>query len=81
MDAVRPSHCPRCGAARRVAGERLTLHGHGVRSRQQRGPPVPHEGPEETEVILRRYRCTLCTTVCATGPADVLPRYLGRVAL
>lgn len=76
VDGVRPPHCPNCGCASRIAGERLALHGHGVRSRQQRGPHAPGERPEITDVSLRRYRCTRCSAVCAVGPGDVVPRYL-----
>ena len=57
-------------------GERLALHGHGVRSRQQRGPPDPAGDSEITDVLLRRYKCTRCGALCATGPSEVLPRYL-----
>jgi hypothetical protein len=76
VGAARPSHCPGCGFPSRVAGERLGLHGHGVRSRQQRGPISPWMDPEVTEVTVRRYRCTRCGGVCTTGPGEVLPRHL-----
>jgi hypothetical protein len=73
---VRPPHCLNCGIASRVAGERLRIHGHGIRGRQQRGPRTPQEAPDIIEITLRRYRCICCNAVCMVGPSDIVPRYL-----
>jgi len=76
VSSVRPSHCPWCGAASQVAGEKLSLHGHGVRSRQQWGPPSPAAPPEFAEIVLRRYQCCECRGVCVVGPAGIVRRRL-----
>lgn len=55
------------------------LHGHGLRSRQLRGPLSPHGAPEEIEVLVRRYLCLACGAVIAVGPAGVLPGRLYSV--
>jgi hypothetical protein len=71
VSSVRPSKCPWCGAASQVVGEPLTLHGHGLRSRQQWGPPAPWAAPSAADVTLRRYRCQSCRGVCFVGPRAV----------
>jgi len=76
VSTTRPSHCLNCGIASRVAGERLRLHGHGVRGRQQRGPQAPQEAPDIIEVTQRRYQCQRCNAICVVGPGDIVPRYL-----
>ncbi|HET6344268.1 MAG TPA: hypothetical protein VFH51_05005 [Myxococcota bacterium] len=76
VSSVRPSQCPWCGAASRVVGEALTLHGHGLRSRQQWGPAAPWSAPVAAEVTLRRYRCQSCHGVCFVGPRGVERRRL-----
>jgi hypothetical protein len=38
IEAVRPARCGVCGAASQCPGQPLTVVGHGVRERQQRGP-------------------------------------------
>lgn len=82
VDAVRPTHCPGCGAASRVLGESLTLHGHGRRTRQVRGPLDADGDPRERVVLVRRYRCTRCRTVVTVVPCDVLPRrHYGAAAI
>jgi hypothetical protein len=59
-----------------VAGEKLSLHGHGVRGRQQWGPPSPTAAPTLEEVVLRRYQCCECDGVCVVGPASILRKRL-----
>ena len=76
VSSVRPSRCPWCSAASQVVGERLTLHGHGLRSRQQWGPPTPWSAPTAAEVTLRRYRCQSCHGVCFVGPRGLERRRL-----
>lgn len=75
-DAARPSHCPRCAQPARPVGAARGLHGHGVRSRQQRGPPEPGAPPAVSLLVVRRYRCVHCGATCTVAPADVLPRKL-----
>jgi hypothetical protein len=76
VSSVRPSHCPWCNAASQVVGEGLTLHGHGLRSRQQWGPAGPWAVPVAAEVTLRRYRCQRCRGVCFVGPRSIERRRL-----
>lgn len=52
----------------------MGLHGHGIRSRLQLGPPGLFEPPEETEVLIRRYQCQRCHAITMVAPADVLAR-------
>jgi hypothetical protein len=54
----------------------VVLHGHGVRSRQVRGPAT-HEGPPTLRVTaVRRYLCTRCGATPTVTPSDILPRRL-----
>lgn len=76
VDACRVAHCPRCGVPSREPGRGLNIHGHGMISRQQWGPPAFEQPPEIAELILRRYRCLRCSTVCTVGPAGILHRHL-----
>jgi len=48
------------------------LHGHGLRSRQVRGPLRPDGRPEEVEFQARRYRCRRCGAVLQVVPRGVL---------
>jgi len=50
------------------------LHGHGVRSRQLRGPLGAEGGPETVEVEVRRYRCCACGAVLTVVPRELQPR-------
>ena len=59
VEAGRPSHCTNCGAAAYL-DDRLRLHGHGIRIRTVWGPAQPDGSPVTWEVVMRRYRCTLC---------------------
>ena len=83
-EAVRPGCCPTCQAPSRPPGEPLGLWGHGLRSRQLRGPLEPGGPPQLVEVQLRRYQCRSCKGTVTVGPRGVLPRRLyaaGVIAL
>lgn len=82
IDDLRPARCPGCGAASRPLGATLNLHGHGLRSRQVRGPAGEGGAPDERVVLVRRYRCVRCKVVVTVVPADVLPRkHYGATAI
>jgi hypothetical protein len=82
VDVVRPKRCPCCGGPGRPLGEGLAMHGHGLRSRQMRGPPRPGFRPELVEVVTRRYQCQHCAAVVVVAPAAVLPRrYFSAAAI
>jgi hypothetical protein len=74
--AARPARCPACGRASRVPGRALGLHGHGVRSRQVRGPQTPDAAPALVVLDLRRYRCTACAAVMTVAPREVVAHRL-----
>jgi hypothetical protein len=74
VDEVRPGTCVVCDAAARPGGGRLVLHGHGLRSRQLRGPPAVRAPPSLREVLTRRYECQRCGAVLVVVPCDVAPR-------
>ena len=76
VDEVRPCWCPCCGAASRVPGASLALHGHGVRERQVRGPVERRGRPTTVIVAARRYRCQRCRAVIVVVPRGILPRRL-----
>jgi hypothetical protein len=76
VDAVRPGQCPRCGAASRPVGRGLGLWGHGVRSRQVRGPLTAEGPPVVVAVAVRRYRCRACGTIVLVVPRGVVARRL-----
>lgn len=60
------------------------IHGHGIRSRQVRGPLEPGGEPQLLALQLRRYLCVACGAVLTVAPAAVLPRRLftaGAIAL
>lgn len=71
VEAARPGCCSRCGAASRPPGAALVLVGHGLRTRQVRGPADARSTPEIRTLRVRRYRCRLCG-----GLTTVLPRGL-----
>jgi hypothetical protein len=56
------------------------LHGHGLRSRQQRGPRLPGLAPQIVEVQARRYRCRRCRAVTTVMPRGVLAGMLYSAA-
>ena len=72
MDEVRPARCSGCEAASRPAGMGLVLHGHGLRSRQQRGPLEVGGVPRTVVLQARRYRCTQCPAVLLVVARGVL---------
>jgi hypothetical protein len=78
-ETVRPSHCPHCGAASRPIGKVVVVQGHGVRSRQVRGPAAPGGPPLLQEVQVRRYRCQACAGTCTVAPWEVVARRLYAV--
>ena len=83
-DEVRPASCPCCDAPSRPAGGRLVVHGHGVRTRDQWGPPDATAPPEVGEVVCRRYHCLACGAVLLVVPRGILRRRLysaGAIAL
>lgn len=57
-------------------GESLAIHGHGLRRRDQWGPPDAAASPGISEIIARRYRCVLCKAVLVVAPRGPLPRRL-----
>lgn len=71
--AVRPTHCPACGAASREPGRALGIVGHGRRPRTIEGPRTPGGDPVLTEVLTRRYECRACSAIIV-----VVPRGVGR---
>ena len=79
-EEVRPSSCQRCGAASRPLGGLLQLHGHGVRSRQVRGPATPTGPPELRVTSVRRYLCTRCRATQTVTPREVLAKRLFSAA-
>jgi hypothetical protein len=70
--AVRPPRCGVCGAASQCPGQPLTVVGHGVRERQQRGPAEVGAAPGEVTIRQRRFRCRSCGAVMVVAPAQVL---------
>lgn len=48
------------------------MWGHGLRSRQQRGPLLPGGRAQVVAVLLRRYLCRGCGAVLQVGPRGVL---------
>ena len=80
VSQVRPAQCPDCGAASAPVGGRVVVQGHGLRSRQLRGPPAPYAAPMVTEIQSRRYRCIACRAVLAVVPAEALTRRLYSAA-
>lgn len=82
VEAARPGTCPGCDAASRPPGCPLGLHGHGVRTRQLRGPAAA-DAPSTTQVLTcRRYRCTRCRAVIIVVPRGVVPRrHYGAAAI
>lgn len=79
VDDVRP---PRCGACRQPArvGERINLHGHGVRARGVVVLARTAEGAARVvEHWARRYRCVLCGAVTTVLPRGTMRRFLYSV--
>ena len=80
VDEVRPGRCPICGSASRPAGGGIVLHGHGLRARDQWGPPDATAPPEVIEILGRRYECQQCDAVILVVPGGVLRRRMYRAA-
>jgi len=76
VEAARPPRCGGCLASSRVAGEALTLHGHGLRLRLLYGILGADEAAATHEVVLRRYRCVRCGCITTVGPRGLVPRHL-----
>jgi len=73
-DEARPGCCPRCQAPSRPIGERIGLQGHGLRTRQLRGPLTPHAPPTTISIDVRRYGCQTCGAIITVIPRGMLPR-------
>jgi hypothetical protein len=56
------------------------LHGHGLRARDQWGPPDATAPPEVSEVVCRRYACQDCGAVIQVVPGGILRRRLYSAA-
>jgi hypothetical protein len=56
------------------------LHGHGLRTRDQWGPPDARAPPSVGEVVGRRYACQRCGAVVLVVPGAVLRRRLYSAA-
>lgn len=74
VEDARPACCPRCGTASRPIGGSLGLIGHGMRTRQVRGPLEPGGEPTILEVDVRRYQCSACKAVITVLPRGLVPR-------
>jgi hypothetical protein len=74
VEDARPACCPRCGAAGRPVGGPLGLIGHGMRTRQARGPLEPNGEPTTLAVDVRRYQCSACQAVITVLPRGLVPR-------
>ncbi|HTP25568.1 MAG TPA: hypothetical protein VMK12_07905 [Anaeromyxobacteraceae bacterium] len=80
VDEARPGQCPVCGSASRPAGGGIVLHGHGLRVRDQWGPPDATAPPVVIEVVGRRYECQECGAVLLVVPGGILRRRLYSAA-
>jgi hypothetical protein len=74
IDEARPARCPCCDAPSRPVGGRLGLIGHGMRTRQLRGPLAPELPPTTSELDVRRYLCQNCGAIIMVVPRGVMPR-------
>lgn len=72
VDAVRPARCPRCGVAGCPVGGRLGMVGHGLRSRQVRGPLTAEARSAVHTLRVRRYRCRPCEATVTVLPRGVV---------
>lgn len=81
-ESARPGACIDCGAASRPAGQKLGLHGHGLRDRQLCGPPDVDQAPRWLVIACRRYRCVCCGAILTVVPRGVAPRrHYGHAAI
>lgn len=74
VDAVRPGCCSQCGAPSCPLGAALVLVGHGLRTRQVRGPASAGGAPQIRTVRVRRYRCRLCAALTTVLPRGLTAR-------
>lgn len=72
VEEARPGRCPWCGAASRPTGDKLQLHGHGLRERQLRGPLEPEGRASLIVLLIRRYLCRVCGGVATVVPQGVV---------
>jgi hypothetical protein len=80
VEEARPARCPCCGVASRPVGQRLNLHGHGLRDRQVRGPLEVGGAPKLVVLWLRRYLCRCCQASVTVGPLGLVAHRLFSVA-
>lgn len=80
VDEVRPGQCPRCRAASRPLGRSLSIWGHGLRERQQRGPLEPSGESVTVTIAARRYVCRPCRAVILVVPLGVVAGHLFSAA-
>ena len=59
----------------------MRLWGHGLRTRQVRGPLAPGEKPVLVTVDGRRYQCQMCDAIIIVEPRSVLRYRLLQEAL
>ncbi len=74
VERARPKQCPGCGKAGRPAGAGLGLWGHGVRSRQVRGPLGPGQLAKVVTISARRYQCRGCGAIITVLPRGLVAR-------
>lgn len=68
--------CPNCQKASHPLGEKVSLQGHGHRSRRLRGPLEPGGAALEALIRLQRFLCLGCTVTCTVGPREMVARRL-----
>ena len=81
---VRPACCPGCGQSGAPVGERIRLVGHGIRTREIRGPLRAEEKAATRTLFVRRFLCRDCGAVITVVPREVAPGRLyaaGAIAL
>lgn len=71
---MRPGRCPTCDAASEPAGRAKVLIGHGLVSRQVRGPLEVGGPTGEHVLMLRRYLCRACGHTLTVGPRGLVGR-------
>lgn len=52
----------------------MGLIGHGMRTRQLRGPPASGQKPVTQVLDVRRYQCRTCAALVTVVPRGVVPR-------
>ena len=87
IEAARPTRCPWCPVPARETGG-LGIVGHGVRTREVRGPERPMGPPRSVVIHCRRCRCQSCRAILTVVPMEVgfrhryaLPAMLWAIAL